>query len=520
MNIAALFQEQVAIRPDAPAIVAGRRGGSKRHTFAALAADSARAASLLRRQGIEKGDRVLVLQPVSYELYVVLLAIFRLGAVAMILDPSAGRAHIEQCCAIGAPRALVASPRAHLLRILSRGLRRIPVKCVTAGFAPGAVPLRASGGLPPCDRVEPTAGGDPALLTFTSGSTGRPKAAVRSHGFLVAQYEALARALQLQAGEVDLTTLPVFLLANLAAGVTSVIPDADLRFPGRVAAAPVLRQIDRCGVTRSAGSPAFYERLVEYCEQRGRTLNGLRRIDTGGAPVFPPLLQRLQRVTAHADVVSVYGSTEAEPMAHVSLGEVTGADLESMRTGRGLLVGCPVPDVAMRILCDRFGTPIGPYDAGELERQCLPPNEIGEIVVTGEHVLKAYLHGEDDADHKFEVDGRRWHRTGDAGFFDDAGRLWLVGRCSARIEDGRGVLYPFPVECAAHFLPGVRRCAMVGDKERRILLVELTGPDEPVPAVETFSWAKVDAVRVVKEIPVDRRHNAKVDYTRVHDFLR
>ena len=72
---------------------------------------------------------------------------------------------------------------------------------------------------------------DEALITFTSGSTGAAKAAVRTHGFLLAQHAVLARDLELQAGEVDLTTLPIFVLANLASGVCSVIPDVDMRAP-------------------------------------------------------------------------------------------------------------------------------------------------------------------------------------------------------------------------------------------------------------------------------------------------
>lgn len=520
MNIVTLFQSRVAERPDAHAIVERRWGQDRSHSFTELEADSARAAMLLRRYGIGRGDRVLVFLPVSYELYVVLLAIFRLGGVAMFLDPSAGRPHLEQCCEIGKPRALVTTPRGQLLRAVSRGVRRIPAKFTTGRFVPGAISLRRRRNLNPQEGIIASVPGDPALLTFTSGSTGRPKAAVRSHGFLIAQYEALAGALRLQSGEVDLTTLPIFLLANLAAGVTSVIPKADLRAPGEVDAGPIVRQIEQCGVTRSAGSPAFYQRMVEYCEKQDLKLAGLRRIDTGGAPVFPPLLQRMQRIAPRAEVVTVYGSTEAEPVAHIAVKEIGSGDMRSMQEGRGLLVGMPVQEVTLRILPDRFGKPIGPYTKTEFDAECLPPGEIGEIVVTGEHVLKGYMHGEGEREHKFEVDGWRWHRTGDAGYLDALGRLWLVGRCSARIEDNKGILYPFAVECAAQFMTGVRRTAMVSYKGRRLLLLEREpGCDAPT-AVDAPAWAELDAVKVVKRIPVDKRHNAKVDYVKVQQLLQ
>jgi acyl-CoA synthetase (AMP-forming)/AMP-acid ligase II len=519
MNIATLLQSQASIRADACAIIDTCRGRERRNAFAGLESDAARAAALLHEHGIGKDDRVLVFQPMSYELYVALLAIFRLGAVAMFVDPSVGRAHIEQCCKIAAPRALIASTRAHLLRIVCASLRRIPTKFVIGRFVPGAVSMRRARSLIPLDDIAICAPEDPALLSFTSGSTGRPKAALRTQGFLVAQHRVLAHALQLKPGEVDLTTLPIFLLANLASGLTSVIPNADLRFPGRIEAAPVIGQIERYRVTRSAGSPAFYQRLVEYCEAEGKGLSGLRRIDTGGAPVLPPLLGRMQHVAPAAKVVAVYGSTEAEPMAHVAWNEMGEDELARMKSGHGLLVGRPVAEVTVRVLRDRFGKPIGSYTFGGFEAESLPAGEIGEIVVTGEHVLKGYLNGEGDTQTKFEVDGVRWHRTGDAGYFDTSGRLWLVGRCSARIEDAKGVLYPFTVECAAQFAAGLRRSAMLGHEGQRILLIEADESFNSTSLSKALAWAALDEVRVVNQIPVDKRHNAKVDYTRVYELL-
>ena len=518
MNIIELFEARVAERPGQPALIDVVDARYRIHSYQQLAEDSARAASLFQDEGIGAGDRVLVLQPMSYELYVVLLALFRLGAVAMFVDPSAGRAHIDQCCETGKPRALVGGRRVQSLRLFSRGLRRIGKRFVIGGRALGAVSIeRAQHSAP----LETKAAGDeaPALLTFTSGSTGRPKAAIRSHAFLIAQHAALEAALDLRPGESDLTTLPIFLLANLGSGVTSVIPHADLRYPGKVAPKPVLDQVRALGVTRSAGSPALYRRLVEYCERHEQALP-FARIDTGGAPVFPSFLNRLQARGPEARVVAVYGSTEAEPMAHVMYTEMRQVDRLAMSEGKGLLAGKPVDQVRLRVIRDRFGSPIGPFDAQRFSAEALPPGEIGEIVVSGGHVLPGYVDGEGDAQTKFEVDGRRWHRTGDAGYLDAEGRLWLVGRCNARIEDGRGMVYPFSVECAAQFFEGVRRSAMVSHAGRRLLLVEASRRFDTDGLRHALSWAHLDEVRRVKSIPVDRRHNAKIDYTRLEKLLK
>src|SRR5205807_2602319 len=124
-----------------------------------------------------------------------------------------------------------------------------------------------------------------------------------------------------------------------------------------------------------------------------------------------------------ADVVAVYGSTEAEPIAHISRGELTAEDRYSMVRGCGLLAGHPVSEINLLILADRWGEPVGPFTAEGFAAQCRPAGEPGEIVVSGGHVLPGYLHGRGDEETKFRVDGVVWHRTGDAGHRDDRGRL-------------------------------------------------------------------------------------------------
>jgi len=457
-------------------------------TFAQLDAATAGFAAQLRALGLQAGDHVLILHPVTVELYVALLGVLRIGAVALFLDPSAGREHIARCCVIQPPRALLGSRRALWLRWMVPALRRIPIcRVITMPVATEA-PL-----------LQTVADDAPALLTFTSGSTGQPKAALRTHGFLLAQHRALAVTLRLTPGESDLATLPVFVLANLASGVSSVLPDCDLRRPGMIDPAPVVAQIDKLKPASTAASPAFLERVVEHCEARGVKLTSFRRIFTGGAPVFPRFMARLQAVAPKAEVIVVYGSTEAEPMAHVTRTEVAAA------TGRGLLAGRPVPQVELRVVRDEWGRV-------RTDARSVPAGEPGEIVVAGEHVLPGYLNGVGDAETKFDAEGRRWHRTGDAGYFDAAGRLWLLGRCAAKVVDERGTLYPFAVECAAQ----PWRSAFVSHAGQRVLVVE---PDAPRDIKQRLAWAQIDAVQVVQRIPMDKRHNAKVDYVALRQLL-
>ena len=348
---------------------------------------------------------------------------------------------------------------------------------------------------------------------------------MRSHGFLIAQHHALATSLALEPGDTDLTALPIVLLANLASGVTSIIPDADLRAPGAIRPEPVLDQIRRLRPSRTVASPALLERLAACAARRGERFDSLQRIFTGGAPVFPALLDRLAAVAPGASIVSVYGSTEAEPIASIDAREIGAADRSAMRHGAGVLAGTPSSSIEVRILPDRWGTPITLSGQADLDREALVDGGIGEIVVSGAHVLGGYLDGAGDEETKIHAGGRVWHRTGDAGYFDRQGRLWLLGRCAAKVSDRDGILYPFAVECAASDVPGLRRSAFVRHQGRRVLVAEVedavgqSGPQMRDLLMRRLAWARLDDVRIVSRVPVDRRHNAKIDYPALSRLL-
>lgn len=517
MNIAAILHEQAARHGSRTAIV--ERGRSI--AFDALDRAAASAAASMSVAGLRPGMRALVFSPMSIDLYITIIGMFRLRVTAVFADPSAGMRRLGACVDRVRPGAFVAVPKAHLLRLMSPAIRSVRIKMAVGGRIPFA-PTVAVGSRDAVTTVEPCDDGTPAIITFTSGSTGEPKAAVRSHGFLIAQHRALAESLSLSSGEVDLTTLPIFLLANLASGVTSVIPDADLRAPGAIDPGPVLRQIASAGVTRTVASPALLERIAARAARDGIRLERMQRVYTGGAPVFPVLLDALADVAPRAAVVAVYGSTEAEPIAEIDRREISAADLTAMAGGAGLLAGRPAPSIALRVLPDRWGTPLGPWTPADLARETLAAGSIGELAVCGDHVLTGYLDGDGDRESKLRIGDRVWHRTGDAGYLDVQGRLWLMGRCAAKISDSEGTVYPFAVECAASGVPGVRRTAFVQHHGRRVLVAEMdssasSGARQALR--DRTAWARVADVLVVPRIPVDRRHNAKVDYPGLRALL-
>lgn len=520
MNIASVLEEQARRFGNRLAIV--ERGRSV--TFAGLDRAAASAAADLAEAGLRPGMRALVFSPMSIALYTTLVALFRLRVTAVFVDPSAGRERLKRCIGRIRPDAFLAVPRAHWLRLTSAAIRAVPIKVAIGGRVPGAVAVSRRVSNAGAD-VQPCEPDTPAIITFTSGSTGEAKAAVRTHGFLIAQHRALVESLELAPGEIDLCTLPIFLLANLASGVTSIIPDADLRAPGAIDAAPVGAQIRATRPDRTVASPAFLLRLVTHAARTGTRFETFRRIYTGGAPVFPRMLDAFADTAPNAAVVAVYGSTEAEPIAEIDRRDISADDRDAMARGSGLLAGRPASGIELRILRDRWGSPLGPWSEVDLERETFGAGEAGEIVVAGEHVLTGYLDGYGDEETKIKVGGRVWHRTGDAGYLDSKGRLWLLGRCAAKAVDGARTLYPFAVESAASDVPGVTRTAFVLHRQQRILAAEVNADAARIRAslMERLSWAGLAEIVIVPRIPVDRRHNAKVEYptlVRMLDRLR
>jgi acyl-CoA synthetase (AMP-forming)/AMP-acid ligase II len=294
MNVARLLRARALEAPERPAII--ERAGAI--SFAEFDTASAAAAAMLAARGVLPGARVLLLSPMSIDLYVAIVAIFRVGATVVFVDPAAGTAHLTSCLARVRPDAFIGVGRAHLLRFMSPALRAVPLKMTLRRLV--AASRNAGSRTRYQDEPLECSPVTPAIITFTSGSTGEPKAAVRTHGFLMAQHRALADTLRLSPGGVDLTTLPIVALANLASGVTTIVPDANLRAPGAIDPEPVLDQIRRLQPDSAVASPALLDRLADCAE----SLPHLSRIFTGGAPVFPSLLDRLARAAPAASPCS------------------------------------------------------------------------------------------------------------------------------------------------------------------------------------------------------------------------
>lgn len=517
-NIVELLNENVATRPHAPALTQRRRGRSVTVSYAQLHQRVGAEASRYIRSGLQPGDRVLVFCPVSIALYVAVLALLRCGMTAVFLDPGSGPRRLDACCKSAKPKAVIAVPRAWLLRPLVSSLRWGPM-WLSASHRRRASPA------PHQPLNEPVAvdADHPALLSFTSGSTGEPRGVVRTHRFLASQQQAVARDLELVAGQTSLSTMPVFVLAHLAAGVHSILTDVNLRRLNAADTRRLAETVTSQRPDRVLTSPAVLDRLAQHCQTHHIRLDTLRRVDTGGAPVFPRTLDRLRDTMPHARLIVVYGSTEAEPIAVRDATQEDVAVRQRISRGTGLPAGQFAPDLEVRLLSTSWGATAEPVRANDFHASCLGKEDIGEIIVRGGRIIRGYLDGVGDQQTKIHVDGELWHRTGDLGRFDASGQLWLLGRVAARVHDTRGTLEPLAVEAAAMEHAAVHRCALIAIAGQRVLVVELVrgATDSWRDALlEQLAWAQLDRVMTVRRIPIDQRHHAKIDYPALRRLVK
>lgn len=434
-------------------------------------------------------------------LYQVLLAIFYIGATAVFMDAWSDKKRLENACKLSGIQAFIGPPLAHLLRIYSKTIRQIPLHLITGyhAFKPQSKLLL---------RLQETETSDVALITFSTGSTGIPKGAKRTHGYLLAQHRSLRLQGIPEPDDIDMPLLPIFVLNNLAAGVTSVLPHFDPRKPERADPEIIMAEIMRYQVTSTTGSPLFYEKMAAHCLKNSLSPSSLKKIFLGGAPVFPRLAKQLSQAFPDTRITIVYGSTEAEPVSLISVPEFLRQQPDIMR---GLLVGKPVPDIELKI-----------FSADQNYHE-LPVNQIGEICVTGDHVLKAYDHNpEAEKATKFSLNGKIWHRTGDAGYLDDTGNLYLLGRVNQRFWWQDQWIYPFPLENQLLEIPGIQIGTILQKEQKMIIAIELN-PHYSQKKLEIEKQIQLlnpsHPIKFLKKIPRDPRHHSKIDYPKLLNLI-
>ena len=490
---------------------------------------SNRIAAGLESMGIGRGVRTVLMVKPSIDFFALTFALFKVGAVPILIDPGMGVKNLKVCLAEAEPEAFIGIPKAQIARLVlgwGKGTIRTLLTVGRKLFWGGTTlerlitPFAADH---PFETVQPDRNETAAIL-FTSGSTGVPKGAVYSHGNFSAQVDALRDVYQIQPGEIDLPTFPLFALFAPALGMTSVIPEMDFTRPGSVDPEKIIAAIKRFHVTTMFGSPALIRRVGLYGEKRKIQLPTPKRAISAGAPVPAVVLERFVTMARPGvEVFTPYGATESLPVCSIGSETILSETRFATEKGQGVCVGEPVPGIRLEIIS------ISDDEISQWHDDLkLPDGEIGEIVVSGAQVTRSYYNRPEStrlAKIVGKEEGLFFHRMGDLGYRDEAGRIWFCGRKAHRVVTASETCFTIPCEAIFNTHPAVFRSALVGvgdgETRRAVICIELEEEQKKYPADRLISELKelgqtypitknIGDFLIHPKFPVDIRHNAKI----------
>lgn len=304
-NVASALSWQAARQPNAAAIHYPqsrlfRKPTYQSCTYRALDDLSNAYARGLTAYGIGPGVRTALMVTPGLDFFALFFALFRAGAIPVLIDPGIGIKPLKQCLAEAAPRAFIGVTRAQVARKILGWARESVELLVTAGPALGLgginlEKLRKMGDTGTGEMMHAVQPDDIAAILFTSGSTGPPKGVVYRHRHFTAQVEMLRSAFGITPGEVSLPTFPPFALFDPALGMTTIVPDMDPTRPAQADPAKLVDAIERFGVTNIFGSPALLDTLSRYCVDQGIRLDSVTRVISAGAAVPVRTIRRMQQ---------------------------------------------------------------------------------------------------------------------------------------------------------------------------------------------------------------------------------
>jgi acyl-CoA synthetase (AMP-forming)/AMP-acid ligase II len=494
-------------------------------TFLQLDQESDCLAHGLKAAGISRSTRTVLMVKPSIDFFVLIFALFKTGAVPVVVDPGMGIRRMVACFKSTRPQAFIGIPPAHVLRTLYPKFFKTVKTWVTAGrrwFWGGLTldQIRRSPWRP--FAVEETGRNDTAAILFTTGSTGPAKGAVYTHGNFDAQLQQIKNYLNMDPDEIDLSTFPLFALFYPALGISAVIPDMDPTRPARVNPERIIEAVYNQGVTNMFASPALLNRVGEYGQRKGIKLPSVKRVISAGAPVSVDNVQRFSSLLAKgAEIHTPYGATEAVPITSIKSREILTETKQLSEKGFGICVGRSFGDIDIRII-KISDDPIATWSDDLLA----PQGEVGEITVKGGLVSREYF-ANPQANNLAKIkekDGIR-HRMGDVGWMDNKGRIWFCGRMSHRVITENLTLFTIPCEAIFNNHPEVFRSALVGigprQQQKPVMIIELKKPitSNEKKSIERELLELAAANELTKDIrnvlfhkafPVDIRHNSKI----------
>ena len=526
MNIAERIVRTSKRIPDKKSVVFSERqsDGSYHYpfyTFKQFEERSNQFAHKLTEAGIRPGMRTLLFVKPCLDFSIITFALFKIGAVPVLIDPGMGIKNLLLSIKQVKPEAMVSIGLIHWIRRLKPSSFenvKVKVSLDKVGFSTNYI----YEGLDKADKsfpVYPAKDEDYSAILFTSGGTGIPKGVLYNHGILNAQTDALQNMFSLDETQSDLPGFPLFALFTLAMGMTSVVPDMDPTKPAKCDPAKLVQNIQDNHITFVAGSPSIWEKVGKYCLAHKIKLPSIKQVVMFGAPVRSEIHEMYKKILDNGDTYTPYGATESLPISLISGSEILGSKSEKTKRGDGTCIGKAVPGIEIKI--------IKASDIPESELLELGPEDIGEIVVSGLQVTPAYFEmPQENEKAKIIENGKIWHRVGDIGYLDRDQNLWFLGRKTHRVKvDDTTTHYSIRVEAIFNQHPAIKRTALIqifrdGHITPALVVERLDGNTKLTGAFKgelealarsSFHTQMIQDFYLHSSFPVDVRHNIKID---------
>ena len=478
----------------------------KELSFGEFKTESLKWANGIQHNGFKRGDRIILLFPVSMELYQIIFACFYLGITPVFIDLSMGTKKLIQSIKASKAKAIFSIDK--LLKFKYFVPAMWGKKCFSLDRKRWLIDnLNKLFEFNPYSfseiQEDPSSS---ALITFTSGSTGSPKGANRTIEVLLNQKIVSEFMWPHHEDEMDMPAFPMIVLQNLGCGISSILPYLNFQNHLEMNPAIVVDQLIKEKVTRLSAQPYFIEQISDYLLKNNKAIPDLRSLVVGGACVSKSLCKNVIAAFPDAEANIVYGSTEAEPIATTPMQEFVD------RNGRGLLLGTPVESIEVKIL--------KVSDHPDINQDVL--NEgIGEIILAGPHVIKEYIdHHPANLELKLkDKSGVVWHRTGDMGYFDADQKLWLVGRVKDCIESALGLIPCYDLEEELLEFKNVLKAAFVNHPHVLAIETESEIDKSEIKKYLDEKGLTNYQIKVFKKLPVDQRHFSRVDRQNLKQLL-
>lgn len=500
---------------------------------------TSRIASGYQNIGITQRDRVILFLPMIVNMYLAMSALQRIGAIPVFLDSWTRHIHMGTAIQQVQPKVIISFEKA--FDLLNNISDLIPIKIsvgpTTKAYTASLEELMQSSSQCPILPVEQE---DTALITFTTGSSGVPKGADRSHRFLAAQHYALKDCIPYLEDDIDLPIFPVFSLNNVASGISTVLPAIDIGTPKPTDSQTLLRQINDCSINCVTLSPSIFTNLANYCIENKLQIPHLRRVVTGGAPISRNNIINFKNIAENAEIVVLYGSTEVEPISKITDVELISTNSKEDKdfewVDEGVNVGQIVKGLKFKLIMINKN-PIKIKSKKDWKQLETKNGDVGELIVTGEHVCQKYYKNQEAFERAkiVDVDGTVWHRTGDLIRIAKDRSFWIVGRVHNAIKRDGKYIFPVRAEVLLKKFPFVQQGAYLGmedselgekavvviqPKDNALLQNKKTNELETkIRNIFSKNNLPVDAIIFVESIPMDPRHHSKVEYTQLRKQL-